>query len=148
MAEERPVVRRLQRRVVNPLVRRLAMAGLSPGHALLETRGRRSGIARTIPVGNGLAEDGRTFWLVAEFGRRSGYVRNIEADPHVRVRVGRHWRAGVATILPDDDPRARQRGMRRMNAAVVRAVGTELLTVRIDLDAIPGGPSRTTLRPL
>jgi hypothetical protein len=36
--------------------------------------------------------------------------------------------------MPDDDPRARQRSMRKLNAAVVRAIGTDLLTVRIDLD--------------
>jgi hypothetical protein len=37
--------------------------------------------------------------------------------------------------LPDDDPRERQRRIgRRLNAAAVRAMGTELLSVRVDLD--------------
>ncbi len=36
--------------------------------------------------------------------------------------------------MPDDDPRERQRTIGlRFNAAVVRAMGTELLTVRVDL---------------
>jgi len=84
------------------------------------------------PVGNGL--DGDTFWIVAEHGRSAGYVRNIEADPHVRVKIGAGWRDGVAHPMPDDDPRARQRAIGlRFNAAVVRAMGTELLTVRVDL---------------
>jgi hypothetical protein len=45
----------------------------------------------------------------------------------------------VATILPDDDPRRRQRAIARarpgsaLNAFVVRTMSTELLTVRIDL---------------
>ena len=36
--------------------------------------------------------------------------------------------------MPDDDPRARQRAMRTLNSAVVRLMGTDLLTVRVDLD--------------
>jgi deazaflavin-dependent oxidoreductase (nitroreductase family) len=77
---------------------------------------------------------------VAEHGRRAGYVRNIEANPRVRVRVGRRWRTGTARVLPDDDWRERQRRMpNRVNSAMVRLVGTEHVTVRVDLDP-PGGP--------
>jgi hypothetical protein len=36
--------------------------------------------------------------------------------------------------MPDDDPRARQRAMPAANAAVVRLIGTDLLTVRVDLN--------------
>jgi len=36
--------------------------------------------------------------------------------------------------MPEDDPRARQGTLDPLNAAIVRLVGTELLTVRIDLD--------------
>ncbi len=89
-------------------------------------------------MGNGL--DGDTFWIVAEHGRRAGYVRNIEADPRVRIRVGGRWRTGRATVMPDDDPRRRQREIGlRFNATVVRAMGTDLLTVRVDLDPIRDG---------
>jgi len=51
------------------------------------------------------------------------------------------WRTGTAQVLPDDDPRKRQRWLAGQlpssarNAAAVRLFGTELLTVRIDLDA-------------
>src|SRR5687767_8184117 len=103
--------------------------------ALLETIGRRSGRPRHNPVGNGLSRDGRTFWIVAEHGRDASYVRNIEAHPRVRVRVGRTWRTGTATLVPDDDPHRRLREIGRpINAAMVRAMGTDLLTLRIDLD--------------
>lgn len=127
-------VRWVQKYLVNPPVRALFAAGLVPRtHALLETTGRRSGLPRQNPVGNGL--DGDTFWIVAEHGRRADYVRNLEADPRVRVKIGRRWRSGTASILPDDDPRARlDRLGRRVNALMVRAVGTDLLTIRIDLD--------------
>jgi deazaflavin-dependent oxidoreductase (nitroreductase family) len=114
----------------NPVVK--LVAGYVPFWALLETTGRKSGLPRRNPVGNGL--DGDTFWIVSEHGHRSQYVKNIKANPAVRIRVGRRWRTGTAHILEDDDPLERQKSMRRGNAALVRAAGTDLLTVRIDLD--------------
>ncbi len=101
--------------------------------ALLETTGRRTGRPRQTPVGNGL--DGDTFWLVASHGRQADYVRNLAADPRVRVKVGRRWRTGRATILPDDDPVARSRSLpHQWDKALGRALATELLTIRIYLD--------------
>jgi deazaflavin-dependent oxidoreductase (nitroreductase family) len=109
-----------------------------PSLTLLDTRGRVSGKPRTTPVGNGLEHDSDTFWLVAEHGRRAGYVRNIDVDQHVRVKLGRTWRTGIANVLPDDDPVARQERLPHLNARAVRGLGTELLTVRIDLDPVTG----------
>lgn len=136
------VVTVVQRRLLNPLVRSVLEHRVPiPGYALLETTGRKSGLPRTTPVGDGL--QGTTFWIVSEHGRRSAYVRNLEADPHVQVRVRGRWRSGTAHVLPADDPRERQRLLSRrlghgfsawINAVSVRAVGTDLLTVRIDLD--------------
>ena len=121
-------------RVVNPVVRRLAQRGLVRGAvALLETTGRRSGQPRVTPVGNGLRGD--AFWIVTEHGWASAYVKNIQADPRVRVKVGRRWLPGTATILPDDDPAERMRVLGRgLNDATVRLVGTEHLVIRVDLD--------------
>jgi deazaflavin-dependent oxidoreductase (nitroreductase family) len=121
-------------RVVNPLVRWLARRGLAGRSvALLETTGRKSGQKRVTPVGNGLRGD--VFWIVTEHGFASAYVKNIQADPRVRVKVGRRWRSGTANILPDDDPYERMRMLRRgINDATVRLVGTEHLVIRVDLD--------------
>ena len=44
------------------------------------------------------------------------------------------WRTGTAHALPDDDPLERQRSLSALNARVVRLMGTDLMTVRIDLD--------------
>ncbi len=134
---KRAVSTALTRYFVNPVVRPLVRARLLRGWAILETRGRKTGARRQTPVGNGLVGD--TFWIVAEHGRSAGYVKNIEADPRVRVFVERRWRTGTAKLLPDDDPRERQRRLplspsARLNAMFVRLVGTELLTVRVDLD--------------
>jgi deazaflavin-dependent oxidoreductase (nitroreductase family) len=132
---KRGLVKVVQKYLVNPVMRLALSTGLLQTHALLETIGRSSGQRRHNPVGNGLSRDGTTFWIVAEHGRDASYVRNIGANPRVRVRVGRRWRTGTATILPDDDPDQRLREIGRpINAAMVRAMGTDLLTVRIDLD--------------
>ena len=130
----------LSAKLFNPLVNAAARAGLpTPTVVILETTGRRSGRPRRVPVTRAL--DGDTLWIVTEHGRRAGYVRNIEANPRVRVRVGRRWRQGTATVLYDDDWRARQRAMRgvRLNSAMVRAMGTEHLTVRVNLDPAASG---------
>ena len=120
-------------KVLNPLMRRALETGLVPGWALLETTGRRSGQPRRVPVGDGLR--GRQFWIVAEHGRHANYVRNIEQNPRVRVKVRRRWLEGTAHLLPDDDPRARLRMLRRpWNDIGLRAMASEMLVVRVDLD--------------
>lgn len=143
------VVRFLQRRIINPPVRLMWRLGLMPpGFALLETTGRRTGRPRITPIGDGLLGD--TFWVVAEHGTEASYVRNLQANPRARVRL-RHrgrliWRGGTAHLMPADDPRTRQHMIvgasvsRRINSWGVRLMGTDLLTVRIDLDS-PAGRS-------
>ena len=128
------LVSRFQRYVLNPGVK--LVAGYVPPWALLETIGRVSGNPRRTPVGNNM--DGDTLWIVAENGDHCAYVRNVRANPQVRVRTGGHWRKGTATLLPEDDVGARLRGFRRSSSVAVRLAGTRLLTLRIDLDATSG----------
>ena len=77
---------------------------------------------------------------MAEHGRRANYVRNIEANPRVQVKVKRRWRTGTAHLLPDDDWRSRLRAMGegrpglRMTLALTRKLATQPLVLRIDLD--------------
>src|SRR2546425_5511191 len=102
MSAKRTFSRFVTNRLVNPVVRRLLEHGLAPRtHALLETTGRKSGLPRRVPLGNGLRGD--KFWIVTEHGYAADYVKNILEDPHVRVKVGRRWYSGVAQVLPDDD---------------------------------------------
>src|SRR5215207_8858725 len=130
---KRRITRLVTNRLVNPLVRPLGERGaLDPAWALLETTGRKTGRPVAVPVGNGLRGD--VFWVVTEHGRHADYVRNIEADPRVRVKVGGRWRTGTAHIT-DEDPYARMRRLRRpLNDALLLAVGTEQLVIRVDLD--------------
>jgi deazaflavin-dependent oxidoreductase (nitroreductase family) len=110
----------------------MPIAGLFPGFAVIETIGRRTGKAHQIPVGGRLK--GNTFWFVAANGRKAHYVLNIEADPHVRVKTHGRWRTGVATLCPDDNVNQRLLRLNPTNSIFVRIAGTELLTVRVDLD--------------
>ena len=138
------IVRFLQKYLFNPPIKFLFAIGIAPrGYGLLETIGRKTGKPRRTPVGDGLV--GRQFWIVAEHGQSAGYVRNIAANPHVRVKLrdglGARWYLGTAYLLSGDDPRERQRWLAKQlpssarNAAAVRFFGTQLLSVRIDLDA-------------
>ena len=138
------IVHLLQKYLLNPPIKLLFVIGLvPPGYALLETTGRKTGKARRTPVGNGRIGD--QFWIVAEHGMNAGYVRNIASNPRVRLKVRdglrSRWYVGRANLLADDDPRERQRWLAgrlpssAANAAAVRFFGTDLLTVRVDLDA-------------
>lgn len=140
---KRVLVHALQKYLLNPPIKLMFAIGVvPPGYALLETTGRKSGRPRRTPVGDGRLHD--RFWLVAEHGMEAGYVRNIQADPRVRVQSYHgfrlRWRSGTAYLLPRDDPRERQRWLASqkpaswMNAMAVRGFGTSLLTVRIDLE--------------
>jgi deazaflavin-dependent oxidoreductase (nitroreductase family) len=140
---KRRIVSAVQKYLVNPPVKlAFRLGAVAPGYVLLETTGRKSGQPRRTPVGDGRVDG--TLWIVAEHGRRAGYVRNLEANPRVRVKVRdglrTRWVEGTARTLPDDDPRERQlwlaerRRGAALNARAVRMFGTELLTVRVDLD--------------
>jgi deazaflavin-dependent oxidoreductase (nitroreductase family) len=131
------LVRGLQTKVINPRVSRHA-GNLGDRYALLETIGRKSGLARQTPVGNGL--EGDVFWIVSEHGRAAHYVQNLIANPRVRIKVNGAWRSGIARVLDGDDSRARLKSIDPRTAAEIRRLGSALLTVRVELDAVPAAP--------
>ncbi len=139
---DRPNKRRIEilmgRYTLNPLIRAMFKVGVTPpGMALVETTGRRSGGLRHTPII--CMRDGDSLWLIAQHGRHAGWVRNFEADPRVRVRLGRRWLTGTAELLPDDDVKARIRTFaasavgRAMTAATFRALESQPVSVRIQL---------------
>lgn len=140
---KRRIVHALQKYLFNPPIKVLFAIGLvRPGYALLETIGRKTGKPRRTPVGDGRI--GGQFWIVAEHGAKAGYVLNIAHNPRVRLKLRdglrSRWHSGTAHLFPEDDPRERQRWLASQvprsagNSRVVRLFGTQLLTVRIDLD--------------
>jgi deazaflavin-dependent oxidoreductase (nitroreductase family) len=122
---KRKFLQNFQRMVTNPIGRRLPLP-------MLETIGRKSGEPRRTALGGKLI--GNQFWLVSEHGEHSQYVRNIKANPAVRVRIAGRWRSGTAHLMPDDDPWERLKSLPRINSAGVRLAATDLLTIRVDLD--------------
>lgn len=66
---------------------------------LLTTTGRKSGLARTTPLQYELI-DGR-YYLGAARGRSADWVRNIEVNPRVQVRVKRLNFQGTARVISD-----------------------------------------------
>lgn len=144
----KPYERRLIR-LRNPLMSMVFNRFGPPTYALVETTGRRTGTPRIVPVANGL--DGDTFWLIAGLGTEAQYVRSIRANPRVRIRarpirlrdgIRLRWRTGTATLLPEDDARARHRRLGRgrpfyrLDRILLHrlARGGPMLTIRIDLD--------------
>ena len=143
-AAKRRVSRFVTNRLVNPFVRGMLERARLPGWALLETTGRRSGEPRRVPVGDGLR--GEHFWVVTEHGFQADYVKNLQRDPRVRVKVGRAWYTGTAHVLPGDDPYRRLRWLRRpLNDGALLVLGTEQLVVRVDLDDPPPAPPPSRL---
>jgi deazaflavin-dependent oxidoreductase (nitroreductase family) len=125
LVKKRHLVNRVHR-VINPVARRL------PGQVVLETTGRATGEPRRSPIGGRVVGD--ELWFVSMHGEASNYIRNIKADNAVRVRIHGRWRTGTAFLLPDDNALARNAQMPLINRTANRRLGTDLLTVRIDLD--------------
>ena len=72
---------------------------IGPIILLLTTTGRKSGLPRTTPLQYELIE-GR-YCLGAARGKSADWVRNIEANPNVHVRVKRLAFSGTARVSSD-----------------------------------------------
>jgi len=123
------VVRAYQR-LTMPMFR--PWAGIVPGCAVIETTGRKTGLPRRTPVAARRKDD--ACWVVAGIGRKTHYVRNIEADPRVRVRTLGRWHTGTAYLCPDDNATKRSLRMNPVNGLFLWLAGGDQLTVRVDLD--------------
>jgi deazaflavin-dependent oxidoreductase (nitroreductase family) len=136
--EPAPALDRRQRRrrsrhrtfwkVVDPPTRRLA--GVAPWWVLLETRGRRTSTPRRTPLARG-PRDGDVVWLASVHGRHANWVRNLEADPEVRIKISGHWRATRATVEEFDADVARRFNLYARTGP--RALGIDPTLVRIQL---------------
>ena len=78
-------------------------------YCYLTTTGRVSGEPREIEIWFGL--DGATVYLLSGGGERSNWVRNLQRDPAVTVRIaGTTW-PGRARIVEDADEDERARAL-------------------------------------
>ena len=111
-------------RAVNALTNLSLIAGVpgppyNRGNALIvETRGRRSGKRRRLPVG--YLDDGGRIIIVVEDGARAQWVQNALADGgRLRIFLRGAWRQACLRIL-DADPEIYLERMNRVHAAFVR----------------------------
>lgn len=74
----------------------------------LTTRGRVSGEPREIEIWFALA--GGTLFMLAGGRERADWVRNLQREPRVSVRIGGETRDGAARVVedPGEDARARE----------------------------------------
>lgn len=68
---------------------------------ILRTRGRKSGEMGDAPVGYAIVGD--AVYCLAGFGRRTSWVRNVAADPHVEVILPGRSFSGLAEQVTDRD---------------------------------------------
>ncbi|WP_405160981.1 nitroreductase family deazaflavin-dependent oxidoreductase [Nocardia sp. NBC_01499] len=128
--------RLIGRYLANPAVGLLDRIGIrSALLAELETTGAKTGQPRRVPVTVSVDDQGA--WLISQHGRRSGWARNIVADPKVRLRQGKRWYTGTAAFVPDDDVIARARSFAKgrvpESAAewTMKALESDPISVRI-----------------
>ena len=124
------------RYVANPAVRGLSALGITTRLATeLETIGRKSGVARRVPVTASFDDTGA--WIISQHGRRSGWALNVDTNPTVRIRQDGRWRTGTASFEPEDDVVARAKSqldhpaLAWLSAATYRALQTDPISVRI-----------------
>ena len=69
--------------------------------AYLTTTGRRTGREHTVELCCGVRGD--TLYFLSGGGERADWIRNANADPRVRVRLGRETVQGSARSITDPD---------------------------------------------
>src|SRR3972149_12205956 len=88
---------------IQKIYRALYAIGLGPliGRIilLLTTTGRRSGKKRVTPLQYEMI--GNDFYLGSARGTKSDWVRNIQLNPQVEVRVGAKYFHGTAEVITD-----------------------------------------------
>jgi len=82
---------------------RLRLSFLVPFWVMLVTRGRTSGRPRPVVLDVVRRVKGG-LWVIAADGRQAHWVRNLEADPRVRVHYRGRRTAGMAVIDESMDP--------------------------------------------
>lgn len=122
-ALERAVFKFANSFVMTPLLRaglgRLIGGPASGYFLLLRTTGRKSGLPRETPLNYAL--DGGAVICLAGFGEHAHWLRNIQSDPRVGVRLPGRALEGMATVVGD------RAEARRLAVAVARNCGFALV---------------------
>jgi deazaflavin-dependent oxidoreductase (nitroreductase family) len=68
---------------------------------LLTTTGRKSGLERTTPLQ--FEEIDGVYYVASARGRQADWFRNLQTEPHVRVRVGERQFDALAEAITDPE---------------------------------------------
>lgn len=106
---------------------------------LLTTTGRKSGKRRVTPL-QYEELDGKIY-VTAAYGLKADWVRNIQANPRVEVRIKQRRFQGKALVITDPERIADMLELRlkqhpRMIAAILRSEGLPAKPAREDLTAL------------
>lgn len=117
---------------------------------LLTTTGRKSGLARVTPLQYEII-DGQ-YYLASARGLRADWVRNIQANPAVTVRVKRQQFTGTALVDTNLDRitdflEYRLARHPRMVGAIMKADGIPVPPRRADLEAYAAGLALVIITP-
>jgi deazaflavin-dependent oxidoreductase (nitroreductase family) len=115
----------------------MSAADLLAAHAAdsvchLQTIGRSSARPRTIEIW--FATDGERIYLLAGGRMRAHWVRNLLADPHVRLRIGGRTLDGLARVIEGEE---RDPIVRRLLAAKYQHWREGLPLSRWAADSLP-----------
>lgn len=106
---------------------RLGLGGLFGGRlVMVDHRGRKSGLVRRVVLET-VARDGAARIVVSGYGWSSQWLRNIRADPRVRLWAG--WGTGRparAAILPPAEAVAVLEAYRQEHPGAAKALGRAL----------------------
>lgn len=122
-------------KTVNTLT--VPVAGYAPWWVLIETTGARTGLQRRTPLSNGPLADG-TISLLAVYGATATFVKNVHANPTVRVKRRGRWHEGVAEIREPTPEAINALGIYARR--VLLHIGTSAKVLRITLTN-PSGQS-------
>jgi deazaflavin-dependent oxidoreductase (nitroreductase family) len=69
-------------------------------YCYLTTTGHKSGNPHEIEIWFGVNED--SIYLLSGGGDKSHWVKNLQADPNVSVRIGKQTFTGIARLVKDE----------------------------------------------
>ena len=101
----------------------------------LITTGRTSGEPREIRIW--FASVGNRVYLLSVEGARAHWVRNVEAEPRVRIRIGKRSFEGRARVVVEDEPEdsvARERWAAKYGSKRFEKFLRTALPVAVDLE--------------
>jgi len=124
---------------------------LGPMVLLLTTKGRVTGKPRVTPLQ--YEKIGGLIVMGATRGLKSDWVRNILADPHVEIRIGRNRWKGFAEVIDDpehiiDFLEIRLQNHPRMVGAMLKSDGIKSKPTRTDLAKYAADVVIVTVKPL